>query len=54
VRSLDLARETSVTNVVCGVGGTEVTPVTLRWALEHARSGGRAAGDAPVVVPEGV
>lgn len=44
VRSLNLDSE--VTDVVCGVGGTDVTPVTLRWALEHARG-----GSAPLHVP---
>lgn len=39
------------TNVVCGVGGTEVTPDTLRWALRRARPTG---GGSPVWVPEGV
>jgi pyruvate ferredoxin oxidoreductase alpha subunit len=55
VRSLDLARPKAVVNVVCGVGGTEVTPVTLRWALEHTRANaGRMPGHVPVVVPEEV
>jgi pyruvate/2-oxoacid:ferredoxin oxidoreductase alpha subunit len=48
VRSLDLGAA-EIADVVAGVGGTDVTPVTLRWALEHAR-----AGAAPVHVPEGV
>jgi pyruvate/2-oxoacid:ferredoxin oxidoreductase alpha subunit len=39
------------TNVVCGLGGTDVTPATLRWALEQARAG---AGRGPLFVPEGV
>lgn len=52
VRSLALAGARSVTDFTCGVGGTEVTPVTLRWALEHVRSGARPA--APVWIPEEV
>ena len=48
VRALDLAAD-SVTNVVCGIGGTEVTPDTLRWAL-----GERQSSLEPVQAPEGV
>ena len=47
VRSLRLDAE--VSDVVCGVGGTDVTPVTLRWALEHA-----AGTSSPLHVPAGV
>ena len=55
VRSLDLPHAKAVTNFVCGLGGTEVTPVTLRWALEHTRSGAeRTAGYVPVTIPEEV
>ena len=55
VRSLDLPHAKAVTNFVGGLGGTDVTPVTLRWALEHTRSGAeRTAGYAPVTIPEGV
>jgi pyruvate/2-oxoacid:ferredoxin oxidoreductase alpha subunit len=55
VRSLGLTRAKAVTNYVCGVGGTEVTPVTLRWALERTRSdAGRKPGYAPVTIPEEV
>jgi pyruvate/2-oxoacid:ferredoxin oxidoreductase alpha subunit len=50
VRSLDLP-QARVANVVCGLGGAEVTPTTLRWALE--RSPGWAETGA-VYVPEGV
>ena len=39
VRSLDLPHAKAVTNFVGGLGGTDVTPVTLRWALEQTRSG---------------
>ena len=49
VRSLRLPDADEVTNVVCGVGGTEVTPDTLRWALAAAGSEVE-----PVFVPEGV
>jgi pyruvate ferredoxin oxidoreductase alpha subunit len=38
VRSLDLGHAEAVTNVICGVGGTEVTPATLRSAIEATRS----------------
>ncbi len=55
VRSLGLAHAKAVTNFVCGLGGTEVTPVTLRWALEHTRSGAeRTPGYVPVTIPEEV
>jgi pyruvate ferredoxin oxidoreductase alpha subunit len=55
VRSLDLPHVKAATDFICGVGGTEVTPVTLRWALEHTRSGGaQIAGHAPVAIPEEV
>ncbi len=55
VRSLDLAHVRAATDFVCGVGGTEVTPLTLRWALEHVRSNGaRTASHVPVTIPEGV
>jgi len=55
VRSLDLGHAKAAVNFVCGIGGTEVTPDALRWALEHTRSGdAQGAGLAPVHVPEGV
>jgi len=55
VRSLDLSDAKAVVNVVCGLGGAEVTPSTLRWALQQTRSGvAPEAGIAPVYVPEGV
>ncbi len=38
-----------VTNVVGGLGGVDVTPSTLRWALEQ-----RAGAAVPLYVPEGV
>jgi pyruvate/2-oxoacid:ferredoxin oxidoreductase alpha subunit len=53
VMSLDLAQARATTDFVCGVGGTDVTPQTLRWALDHTRAGsGRAS--APVAIPVGV
>jgi len=39
-------------DAVCGVGGTDVTPDTLRWAIEEARAGRVPA--APVWIPEEV
>jgi pyruvate ferredoxin oxidoreductase alpha subunit len=55
VRSLELMHAKAATNFVCGLGGTEVTPVTLRWALSQTRSSSaHRAGLAPVYVPEGV
>jgi pyruvate ferredoxin oxidoreductase alpha subunit len=53
VRALGLAHADAVTNVICGVGGTEVTPTTLRWSIDETRSGN--ATDVvlePVYVPE--
>ena len=53
VAALDLPRARAVVNAVAGLGGTEVTPSTLRRALERTRSGearGVAAG--PVYVTE--
>jgi pyruvate ferredoxin oxidoreductase alpha subunit len=43
-----LALGLDAVDVVCGLGGAEVTPATLRWALEQP------PGIAPVFVPEGV
>ena len=55
VRSLELPHARAATNFICGIGGTEVTPSTLRWALSATRSGAaESAGLAPVYVPEGV
>jgi pyruvate ferredoxin oxidoreductase alpha subunit len=54
-RLLDPARVTAAVDFVCGLGGTEVTPATLRWTLSRTRSSGsREAGLGPVYVPEGV
>jgi pyruvate/2-oxoacid:ferredoxin oxidoreductase alpha subunit len=54
VRALGL-RHADITNVVCGVGGTEVTPDTLRAAIRVARSGGdEGTRLEPVYVAEAV
>jgi pyruvate ferredoxin oxidoreductase alpha subunit len=55
VRSLDLRHVETVQNVVCGLGGTDVTPDTLRWILAETRSGDpRNARLGAVYVPAGV
>jgi pyruvate/2-oxoacid:ferredoxin oxidoreductase alpha subunit len=55
VRSLDLDHVKAATNFICGIGGTEVTPSTLRWALNATRSNvAESLGLGPVYVPEGV
>lgn len=55
VRSLDLKHVKAVTNFICGLGGMDVTPATLRWALNQTRSvSAQSASVAPVYVPEGV
>ena len=55
VRSLELGHVQAAVNFVCGLGGADVTPATLRWALHQTRSGGAAGASlAPVYVPEGV
>ena len=51
VRSLRLEHVRAATNFICGLGGTDVTPATLRWALSRTRSGGAQGA---VYVPEGV
>jgi pyruvate ferredoxin oxidoreductase alpha subunit len=45
---LSLGLQARVQNVVCGVGGVDVTPATLRWALQQAETGGRSPAWAPV------
>ena len=50
VRGLGLG-DRNVVDVVCGLGGADVTPATLRWALARARE---RAGPHPLYVPEGV
>ena len=52
VRSLDL-RHADVVDFVAGVGGTDVTPATLRWAVDEARSGGRDSREAGTRVRPG-
>ncbi len=52
VRSLELPHARAVTNFVCGIGGADVTPTTLRWAINLTRS--QQSSAAPVYVPEGV
>jgi pyruvate/2-oxoacid:ferredoxin oxidoreductase alpha subunit len=56
VRSLGLEHATAATNFVCGLGGAEVTPATLRWMLQQTRATGAAerAGLEPVWVPAGI
>ncbi|HEY8705305.1 MAG TPA: hypothetical protein VIL98_11155, partial [Gaiellaceae bacterium] len=55
VRSLDLGHATAAVNFICGLGGAEVTPTTLRWAMKQTRSSGaQRAGIAPVYVPVGM
>jgi pyruvate/2-oxoacid:ferredoxin oxidoreductase alpha subunit len=55
VRSLDLEHAKAATNFICGLGGVDVTPATLRWALNQTRGGSsHVARLAPVYVPEGV
>lgn len=55
VRSLDLRHAEAVTNFICGVGGTEVTPATLHWALNETRShNAERVSLEPMYVPEGV
>jgi len=51
VRSLDLKHVKAAVNVICGLGGADVTPATLRWALSQTQS---TCAPGPVYVPEGV
>jgi len=51
VMSLDLKHVQAATNVVCGLGGADVTPATLRWAIAQTRT---AREPGPVYVPEEV
>ena len=54
VRALGLDAEV-VADVVCGLGGTEVTPATLRWAIDETRSRrSERVPFEPVHVPQGV
>ena len=53
VRSLELPHARAAVSYVGGLGGVDVTPTTLRWALRHTRSGtARKAGPASVYIPE--
>jgi len=55
VRSLDVGHMKAATNFICGLGGAEVTPATLRWALNQTRSSGvHGPSVGPVYVPMGV
>lgn len=55
VMSLGLEHVKGATNFICGLGGAEVTPATLRWALSQTRSSSaQGASLGPVYVPEGV
>jgi pyruvate/2-oxoacid:ferredoxin oxidoreductase alpha subunit len=51
VTSLDLRHAEAAMNFVCGLGGAEVTPDTLRWTLQQTQA---ARTPGPVYVPEGV
>jgi len=54
VLALGLKHVKAATNFIGGLGGADVTPATLRWALAHTRSSTQSAGLAPVYIPEGV
>jgi pyruvate ferredoxin oxidoreductase alpha subunit len=55
VRSLELKHVKGHVNFIGGLGGADVTPGTLRWALNEARSSAaQGASLGPVYVPEGV
>jgi pyruvate/2-oxoacid:ferredoxin oxidoreductase alpha subunit len=54
VMSLDLKHARAAMNFVGGLGGVDVTPLTLRWALGQTRSSGERVSLAPVTIPEGV
>jgi len=51
IRALELPGANAVTCFVGGLGGVDVTPATMRWALAQTRSG---AGPGPVYLPEEV
>ncbi len=54
-RCLDPKHVKAAVDFVCGLGGTEVSPATLRWALDRtASSGAQGARPGLVYVPEGV
>lgn len=52
--SVDLQHVRSARNYIGGLGGMDVTPETLRWVLEHTRSGDAPRAFTPVTIPEGV
>jgi pyruvate/2-oxoacid:ferredoxin oxidoreductase alpha subunit len=52
VGSLRLSQAAAVVNLVCGVGGTDVTPATLRRALDVTRSSSRTSVG-PIRITEG-
>ncbi len=55
VRALELPGAEAVVDVIGGIGGTEVTPAVLRWALLETRSAdAERAGRGPVWIPEEV
>ena len=55
VRALDLKHVKAARNFICGLGGVDVTPATLRWALKQTRASGKqGAGLVPMYVSEGV
>jgi len=54
VKSLDLKHVKAATDFVGGLGGQDVTPRALRWALEQTRTGGGRSSLLPVYIPEGV
>jgi pyruvate/2-oxoacid:ferredoxin oxidoreductase alpha subunit len=52
LKSLELPHARAAANFICGLGGVDVTPTTLRWALMQTRA--RGSNDLPVYVPEEV
>jgi len=54
VLALGLQQLKAATNFIGGLGGADVTPSTLRWALAHTHASKQSAGLAPVYIPEGV
>jgi len=54
VLSLDLRHVEAAVDFVGGLGGQDVTPLTLRWALAQTRARSEGASPAPVYIPEGV
>jgi pyruvate/2-oxoacid:ferredoxin oxidoreductase alpha subunit len=52
VLSLRLRHVERAADVVCGLGGAEVTPATLRWALGHTATLAAGTVPGPVYAPE--